>query len=119
MYDYSKICGPGSRFGEYVQTHEQTDSTMNERTVSAIKLRPSGNLQGSLYYYSLATGRILHRRRCTPLPMPQEAIDRIHLIAEKQGSLEGVEFLRINGETFEDILHAANVVENNFFNQRC
>ena len=70
VYDYSKICGPGSLFGEYVQTHEQTDNTLADRTVSAITLRPSGNLQGSFYYYSLVTGCRLHRRRCTPLPMP-------------------------------------------------
>lgn len=113
VYDYSKICGPGSSFGEYVQTHERTDNTLTERTVSAITLRPSGNLQGSFYYYSLVTGRRLHRRRCTPLPMPQDAIDRIHLIAEKQGSPEGIEFLRMNNETFEDLLDLPDTLDYN------
>ena len=69
-YDYNMLCGPGSKFGEYVQTHEKTTNTMRARTVSAICLRPTGNTQGSFYYYSLWTGRRLHRRRRTPLPMP-------------------------------------------------
>ena len=103
-YDYNKILGPGTLFGEYVQTHEDTDNTMRERTVGAITLRPSGNMQGCFYYYSLATGRRLHRRKCTPLPMPKEVIDRIHSIAERQKTPEGVEFLRQDGTQFEDII---------------
>ena len=82
-YDFNKLCGPGTRFGEYVQTHEDTDNTMRERTVGAITLRPSGNVQGCFYYYSLITGRRLHRRKCTALPMPDEVIARIHSIADR------------------------------------
>ena len=48
-YDYNALSGPGTLFGEYVQTHESTDNTMRERTVGAITLRPSGNVQGSYY----------------------------------------------------------------------
>ena len=69
-YDYNMLCGPGSVYMEYIQTNEKTDSTMKERTVSAITLRPTDNTQGSFYYYSLATGRRLRRGRCTPLSMP-------------------------------------------------
>ena len=54
-YDYNMLCGEGSKFGEYVQTHEKTTNTMRPRTVSAICLRPTGNIQGSFYYYSLWT----------------------------------------------------------------
>ena len=82
-YDYNRISGPGSKFGEYVQTHEKTDNTMRPRTVSAICLRPSGNNQGSFYYYILLTGRRLHRRRSTSLPMLDEVIARVHHIAER------------------------------------
>ena len=83
-YDYNLLCGPGSQYGEYVRTHEKTDNTMNARTVSAITLRPTANSQGSFYYYSLATGRRLIRRRCTPINMLDEVIDRVHHIADRQ-----------------------------------
>ena len=105
-YDYNKIYGPGSIFGEYVQSHESTDNIMQERTVSALTLRPSGNVQGSFYYYSLATGRRLHRRRCTPIPMFQDVIDRVHMIADRQKTPEGITFLRMDGTEFEDLLQS-------------
>ena len=54
-YNYNMICGEGSKYGEYVQTHGKTDNTMQARTVSTICLRPSGNRQGSFYYYILMT----------------------------------------------------------------
>ena len=108
-YDYNKICGEGTQFGEYVQTHESTDNTMRERTVGAITLRPSGNIQGAFYYYSLVTGRRLHRRKCTTLPMPQEVIDRVELIATRQKSPEGIEILRLDGTIFEDIPEAPGI----------
>ena len=101
-YDYNSLCGPGTLFGEYVQTHESTDNTMRERTVGAITLRPSGNVQGSYYYYSLTTGRRLHRRKCTPIPMPQEVVDRVHSIAQRQRTQDGILFTRADGSLFED-----------------
>ena len=83
-YDYNLLCGAGSQYGEYVRTHESTDNTMRPRTVSAITLRPTANSQGSFYYYSLATGRRLIRRRCTPINMLDDSIDRVHHIANRQ-----------------------------------
>ena len=77
-YNYNKLCGPGSKFGEYMQTHEKTTNTMRVSTVSAICLRPTGNTHGSFYYYSLWTGRRITRKCRAPLPMSQEVIDRVH-----------------------------------------
>ena len=74
---------------------------MRARTVSAICLRPSGNTQGSFYYYILWTGRRLHRRRRTPLPVPQEVIDRVHHIATTQNSPEGLAFTSQDETPFE------------------
>ena len=84
VYDYNKICGEGTRYGEYVQRYEKIDNTMRLRTVSAICIRPTGNVQGSFYYYSLVTGRRLHRRKYTPIPIPDGIIDRVHDIATQQ-----------------------------------
>ena len=69
--DYNKHAR--AEFGEYVQTHEEHDAEMHERTVGAICLGPTGNLQGGHYFMSLATGARLIRSRWTPLPLPREA----------------------------------------------
>ena len=102
-YDYNMLCGEGSIYGEYVQTNKKTDNSIKERTVSAITMRLTGNTQGSFYYYSLATGRRLRRGRCTPLPMPQEVIDQVHAIAEKQNAPERFTYTRCDGSVFEEI----------------
>ena len=47
-------------YGEFVQTYEGTDNTMNGRTIDAIALGPSSNLQGGIRCYSLVSGRILN-----------------------------------------------------------
>ena len=99
-YDYNHLCGEGTKFGEFVQKHEKSNNTMDPRTVSAIYLRPTGNTQGSFYYNSLVTGRRLHRRRCTPLPMPQEAIDRVHHIATRQKIMPGLVFTGADGTPY-------------------
>ena len=99
-YDYNHLCGEGTKFGEFVQTHEKTTNTMMSRTVSAICLRPSGNSQGSFFYYSLVTGRRLHRRKRTSLPMPKEMIDRVYHIAQRQKAVLGLVFTRIDGTPY-------------------
>ena len=101
-YDYNHLCGEGSQFGTYVQMHEKTNNTMRERTVSAITLRPSGNIQGSFYYFSLQTGRRLHRRRCTPLPMPDEVLEQVHAMANIQKSPTGLTFQRMDDSIHDD-----------------
>ena len=88
---------------------------MRERTVSALTLRSSRNVQGAFYYYSLVTGRRLHRRRYTPIPMSQEAIDRVHYIADKQKSPGDLVFLLMNGVEFEDLVDAPPPIVNNHF----
>ena len=74
--DYNRHCR--FQFGEYVQTHEQHDNSMNPRTVGALALHPTGNVQGSFYFMSISTGQVLNRLHTTPLPMPDEVVDRIH-----------------------------------------
>ena len=54
------------QFGEYLQTHEETDNnTGHPRTIGALALRPTGNVQGGYWFYSLRTGRVINRRRYT------------------------------------------------------
>ena len=53
---------------------------MQQHTVGAIALCPTGNKQGSYYYLSLRTGKKLSRLRATELPMPQDFIDRVYTL---------------------------------------
>jgi hypothetical protein len=88
--DYDKHCR--LEFGSYVQTHEQHDNSMAPRTTGAIALRPTGNAQGGYYFMSLTTGRRISRNRWTPLPMPQDVINRIIELGQQQHMAEGIEF---------------------------
>jgi hypothetical protein len=86
--DYAWHC----RFeiGEYVQTHEEHDSSMMPRTIGALALRPTGNAQGTWYFMSLSTGWVLKRNHATKLPMPHEVIDSVHRMARRQKGNPGL-----------------------------
>ena len=72
-------------FGEYLHTYEATTNTMKSRTVGAIALGPTGNLQGGIRCYSLVTGRILQRDKTsfTILKFPEDAIRRMKTLSNK------------------------------------
>ena len=88
--DYKRHCR--YQFGEYVQTHEQHDNSMDPRTVGALALHPTGNAQGSFYFMSISTGRVLNQLCATPLPMPDEVVDRVHRMARQQKAGPGLLF---------------------------
>ncbi len=60
---------------------------MTPQTHKAIAVGPMGNLQGTVKFFCLTTGRILKRRSFTPYPMPDRVIKRVNAIGlrEKQG----------------------------------
>ena len=78
--------------GSYVQTHESHSNNMEPRTIGALALRPTGNVQGGFYFYNLATGCVISRRQWTCLPMPTEVIDIVHTLAEKDKAKEGIDY---------------------------
>ena len=88
--DYKRHCR--FQFGEYTQTHEEHNNSMNPRTVGALALRPVGNGQGSFYFLSIATGRVLNRLHATALPMPDEVIEKLHRMARQQRNNPGLVF---------------------------
>ena len=75
-----------------MQTHEDHNNSMSPCTVGALALRPTGNAQGSFYFMSLSTGRVLNRIRRTALPMPDDVIDRVHRMARCQKVHPGLLF---------------------------
>ena len=92
--DYKRHCR--FQFGEYTQTHEEHNNSMIPRTVGALALRPVGNGQGSFYFLSISTGRVLNRLHATALPMPDDIIEKIHRMARQQKSNPGFIFAHRN-----------------------
>jgi hypothetical protein len=88
--DFNRHCK--YEFGQYVQSHEQHDNSMAPRTIGALATRPTGNEQGSFYFFSLSTGRVINRGNATPLPMPDDVIDRVHVLARRQKANPGLVF---------------------------
>ena len=78
--DYKRHCS--MECGQYVETHESTDNSMNERTCPAIFLRTNGNEQGGAFFISLRTGQRLNRQAWTSLPMPDTVISTVHSLAK-------------------------------------
>ena len=79
--DVSKDCKHG--FGDYVQIINNTvNNSMSERSRGAIALMPTGNLDGSWWYFCLDTCKPVRRRTARALPMPQEVIDRLNELAK-------------------------------------
>jgi hypothetical protein len=55
------------------------------QTHEGIALGPMGNLQGSVKFLCINTGRVLKRRSFTPIPMPNRVIKPINAIGKKEG----------------------------------
>ena len=80
--NYNRHCQ--LEFSEYVQTHEEHDNSLNPRTIGALALRPTGNIQGGYFFFSLTTGKVINRMRWTTLPMPKEVINRVERMARQE-----------------------------------
>ena len=83
--DYKKHCRVP--FGSYCEVHDEPEPTNSQtpRTHPAIALGPSGNLQGTVKFYSLSTGCVLRRRAFTIIPVPQSIINKVNKIGKKEG----------------------------------
>ena len=92
-------------FGEYVQTHEEHDNSMQSCTIGALATRPS-NDAGSYYFYSLSTGCIINRHNWTALPMPAEVADQVHMHARRAKAKRTITFTNVNNDNLDDI-HAS------------
>jgi hypothetical protein len=91
-------------FGEYVQTHEEHDNSMIDRTLGAICLGPTGNEHGTHWFMCVASGARIARTRWTALPMPKEVIQRVSGIGRRQGMPETLTFGDRHAREIEDNL---------------
>jgi len=101
---------------------------MRERTVCAMALGPSENMQGGIRRFSLATGQILRRslNDITLTKWTEESLGRMRYINKKQKSVKGLLFGDRQGDiestTFsnsdpaEDILTKRDAFEHDVYN---
>jgi hypothetical protein len=97
--DYTKHCRVA--FGQYAQTHEKHDNSMEARTVGAIALCPTGNEQGSYYFYSQMSGKRLHRTHWTELALPAKVKDRLPVLARRAHATGGLTFTDSHGNDLD------------------
>jgi len=81
-FDYKKHCRVQP--GTYCEVHDEPvpTNTMLWCTHKAVALGPTGNLQGSMKFYCINTGRVLKCRSFTPMPMPNRVIKRVNMNGE-------------------------------------
>ena len=91
-------------FGGYVQTHEDHNNSMNERTTGAICLGPCGTKQGAHWFMSLATGQRIRRSRWTALPMPTDVVNRVSELGRAQNMPKTLTFADRHGKEIPDNL---------------
>lgn len=74
-------------FGQYVQVFEDSDpsNTPRARSLGAIAMTPTGNVQGDFNFLSLATGARISRHQWTALPITDAAISRVEALAHLEG----------------------------------
>ena len=87
-------------FGEYVQTHEEHNNDMSQRTLGAIATRPS-NDAGSYYFISLQSGRRINRRSWTSLLMPEAVVAQVHRLARRAKATKQLTFTNIDNEDLD------------------
>jgi hypothetical protein len=92
--DYKQHCRVEP--GTYCEVHDEPkpSNTTAPRTHAAIALGPTGNMQGSVKFYCLTTGRVLRRCSFTPMAMPDRVIKRVYNIGLQEG--QGREFRFLN-----------------------
>jgi hypothetical protein len=70
-------------------------------THKCIALGLTGNLQGSIKFYCLNTGRVLKHCSFTPMPMPNQIIKHVNAIGAHKGQWRAIRFLDQCKEPYE------------------
>ena len=99
--DFKKHCQ--ILFGSYCQVFQRNNptNTPKERTVAALCLGLSGNIQGSYKYFALATAKKITMAQATPVPMTEDIIQWVNKIEIAQKIPEVLEFTTSAGEIVE------------------
>lgn len=79
---------------------------MNERTIGAIALGPTGNATGSYWFMNLITGRLIDRQRFDEPPMPEDVKGTVAHLARR--SFASFTFAWRDGMEIKDTLEEIN-----------
>ena len=90
--------------GQYAQTHEEHDNSMDSRTMGCICLGPTGNAQGGHWFMSLTSGAKVIRYQWTKMPIPTDAINRVYHIGQQQGMPSTITYSNRRGEEILDTI---------------
>jgi hypothetical protein len=92
-----------SPFGSYCEVHVDPDitNTLDPRTKWAICMGPTGNLQGSYKFLSLATGKKVTQRKFTEMPITESVIKQVDKMAVKDRAVIGINFKDRKGFEYE------------------
>ncbi len=90
-------------FGSYCEMYIDPDitNTLEPRTNWAICMGPTGNLQGSYKFLSLATGKKVTQRKFTEMPVTDAVIKQVEEMAVKDGGIKGINFKDRKGLEYE------------------
>ena len=99
-------------FGAYTIAYGGTDNTMDARGIPAVALHKSNDSNG-FYFMSLITGRRINCNKWTTLPIPDDVIERVENMANKERKLKTSEHEFQNLNLEEEFIEqaTANTVE--------
>jgi hypothetical protein len=66
--------------------------TLGPRTKWVICMGPTGNLQGSYKFLSLATGKKVTQKKFTKMSVTEAVIKQVEEMAVKDGAVKGINF---------------------------
>ncbi len=101
MLDYKRHCRVEP--GTYCEVHDEPipSNTMAPRTHAVIALGPTGNMKGSVKFYSLITGRVLKQCSFTPMAMQDRVIKQVNSIGLHKQQGREFRFLNRRQEPYE------------------
>ena len=70
-------------FGGYAMVHTDTENNMNSRTVPAISLKESNDMNGQ-YFMFLNTGKRIHSKHWDQIPIDEFTIDKVKELTTKE-----------------------------------
>ena len=91
-------------FGSYVQAHDEPSpsNSQHPRTLDCLYMRFVSNKQGGHELLDLRTGRLITRRKITPMPMTQSVIDLVHGLATREKMPDGLKITTKTGQVLYD-----------------
>jgi hypothetical protein len=91
--------------GTYCKVHDEPSPSirMVPRMHEGIALGSTGNLQGTVKFYCLNTGRVIKHHSFTPLPMPDSVIQQVNTIGLKEKQVRSFRFLNRRKEPYKPL----------------